>query len=170
MKAQWCSMNSLALFIGLWVGAPPAQAFYDPSLARWINRDPIGESGFELVRASHAWKAHPEFRHAVFVQNGPVNLTDPEGLTSGWECLGMVCKALWKSSVCIASVPVGTLGCGEICSTAGPWACVACVVVAVDFTVESCTSAYEAWQTFHKHVQNGDCPVYVPEGYPPISM
>jgi RHS repeat-associated protein len=36
--------TSLALFLFL-SAAQIASAFYDPSLGRWLNRDPIGEKG-----------------------------------------------------------------------------------------------------------------------------
>jgi RHS repeat-associated protein len=58
--------------------------FYDPSLQRWLNTDPLGEKGFELSRNSQ-----PEPRTAemvqgpnlyCFVRNSPVHLIDPLGL------------------------------------------------------------------------------------------
>jgi len=39
----------LGLFGAMFVLALPAHAFYDPSLARWINRDPIGELSATLL-------------------------------------------------------------------------------------------------------------------------
>jgi uncharacterized protein RhaS with RHS repeats len=46
--------------------AEHASAFYDPSLGRWINRDPIGEAG--------------GLNLYTFVQNRPVNAVDRNGL------------------------------------------------------------------------------------------
>ena len=54
----------LALFI-LLTTAHLASAFYDPSLGRWINRDPIGEKGGKNLH--------------VFVGNAPVNNVDALG-------------------------------------------------------------------------------------------
>ncbi len=44
--------------------------FYDPSLQRWINQDPIGEAGGINLYG--------------FVGNDPVNRVDPWGLTDEW--------------------------------------------------------------------------------------
>jgi hypothetical protein len=69
------------ILVYLWFGlAGPASGFYDPSVQRWINRDPIGESGFETGRGfvGRGWilVSHD---HA-FVLNKPVNLRDAFGL------------------------------------------------------------------------------------------
>jgi hypothetical protein len=36
------------------LGANTASAYYSPSTGRWLSRDPMGEPGFELLRASSA--------------------------------------------------------------------------------------------------------------------
>ena len=65
MRTRWGSLRLLALVIGLWACPRPAVAYYDPSLARWINRDPISEKGgINLHR---------------FVGNGPSDHLDPDG-------------------------------------------------------------------------------------------
>jgi hypothetical protein len=48
------------------IGVQSAWGFYDPSVGRWINRDPIGEEGGLNLYA--------------FVENNPVISTDPFGL------------------------------------------------------------------------------------------
>ncbi len=53
----------LALLLG---GSYVAQAFYDPTVGRWINRDPIGERGGKNL-----------YR---FVNNNPAIWVDPDGL------------------------------------------------------------------------------------------
>jgi hypothetical protein len=54
----WLLLSTRALI-------PDAQAYYDPSLQRWINRDPIGEKGgMNLYQ---------------YVGNSPLARTDPNG-------------------------------------------------------------------------------------------
>lgn len=65
-----------------------ASAMYDPSLGRWINRDPLGEPGFHAIRRVAEGKTRPG-RLTVgaeliagpnlywFVGNRPINVTDP---------------------------------------------------------------------------------------------
>jgi hypothetical protein len=45
MKTTWCLLRLSFLFFSLWACPRIAHAYYDPSLARWINRDPIAERG-----------------------------------------------------------------------------------------------------------------------------
>jgi RHS repeat-associated protein len=63
--------------------------FYDPNLQRWPNRDPLGETGFELIH--YAGKAGmmtlrnslgliAEPNPYLFVVNNPSGYTDPVGL------------------------------------------------------------------------------------------
>ena len=54
--------------------------FYDPSTGRWLNRDPLAELGFELLRSgdSDVFGDGPNLYH--FVGNNPINRTDPLGL------------------------------------------------------------------------------------------
>jgi hypothetical protein len=82
------TVSSLFLLC-LAASAPPASAFYDPSIQRWINRDPRGEIGFEALR-----KGFPVDRTALqnstdlrqdgdpyrFSGNSPGTHVDPEGL------------------------------------------------------------------------------------------
>src|SRR5206468_9938689 len=60
--------------------------FYDPNLQRWINRDPIGEQGFELLRAGPQRARRPMYAKAsatpvlanlyAFVGNSPLERID----------------------------------------------------------------------------------------------
>src|SRR5207245_9136483 len=43
--------------------------FYDPNLQRWLNRDPIGESGFEAIRRE-ATTRYKSLSHEVAVLSG----------------------------------------------------------------------------------------------------
>jgi hypothetical protein len=70
-----------AMFVSLWLGlAGPASGFYVPTVQRWINRDPIGESGFELARKSIGIAVIYPSPADVFVFNSPISLRDPVGL------------------------------------------------------------------------------------------
>jgi RHS repeat-associated protein len=55
--------------------------FYDPNLQRWINRDPLGEPGFELLRRGgpEAFGDGPNLYH--FVKNNPEARIDAIGLS-----------------------------------------------------------------------------------------
>lgn len=78
------------------VSAPHlASAYYDPGVQRWINRDPLGESGFETARCL----VPPQLRRLLppgeylqganlygFLQNRPLSAVDPEGLASTAFC------------------------------------------------------------------------------------
>jgi RHS repeat-associated protein len=60
----------------------PAHAYYDPGAQRWINRDPIGEPGFELLRGIRMPNnGYPNLY--VFVGNDPVQGIDELGLAYG---------------------------------------------------------------------------------------
>jgi len=72
-----------------------ASAYYDPGVQRWINRDPIGQSGFELARNSRlriTWSfLQPAERFEgphlyVFTENAPISRVDALGLDWGpWD-------------------------------------------------------------------------------------
>jgi hypothetical protein len=81
-----------------------ASGFYDPGLQRWINRDPVGEAGFQVLRGarnvSHGHKVasspgrwtlgggrNNENRHLV-LRNDPVHNIDPVGLIEFEGCDG----------------------------------------------------------------------------------
>ena len=57
-----------------------ASAHYDPSLQRWINRDPIGEAGFEKLRGRVAAGSAAGANSYAYILNNPVNEVDPLGL------------------------------------------------------------------------------------------
>jgi RHS repeat-associated protein len=60
--------------------------FYDPNLQRWLNRDPIGENGFEAVRKHRALASLGEPNRYQFVYNDPLSEYDPFGLISEADC------------------------------------------------------------------------------------
>jgi RHS repeat-associated protein len=87
--------------------------FYDPNLQRWINRDPILESGFETIRNDHLIRAlcskvHRESLEGPnlysFVSNEPNSHIDKYGLMRVNACpseavvicgLGCAAKGAW---------------------------------------------------------------------------
>ena len=74
----------LALFI-LLAAAQLASAFYDPSLGRWINRDPITENGFRMLSKPQSFSRSGELNLYAFVKNQPIGELDPLGLKI-WVC------------------------------------------------------------------------------------
>src|SRR5207248_2214019 len=54
--------------------------FYDPNLQRWLNRDPLGENGFESIRhkKTSVWGTGPN--PYVFLKNSAVFVLDSWGL------------------------------------------------------------------------------------------
>ncbi|HEY5909856.1 MAG TPA: RHS repeat-associated core domain-containing protein, partial [Verrucomicrobiae bacterium] len=54
--------------------------FYDPTLQRWINRDPVDEPGFNLARRNRATISLGEPNMYLFVSNDPVSNSDLFGL------------------------------------------------------------------------------------------
>jgi hypothetical protein len=98
--------KSIIVVLSVLLTAQIASAYYCPSTGRWLSRDPIGEPGFENLRAASAlpeagqvvspvslplgrWidrdpisTANDPDRYA-FVKNAPINLVDPLGLRFG---------------------------------------------------------------------------------------
>jgi len=56
--------------------------FYDPILQRWLNRDPLGEPGFELVKGHEPDLLRDGPNLYAFVRNNSVNRIDPFGLAT----------------------------------------------------------------------------------------
>jgi len=100
----------LLFFLSL---APIASAFYDPSLGRWINRDPLGDAmsipteRFAETRATAGelltayWTAPYEPiigpNLHLFLANNPGNFIDPYGLSS---IHAQVTSAVAQGDVC----------------------------------------------------------------------
>lgn len=61
--------------------AQQTSAFYDPSVQRWVNRDPINELGLQaLIRRNNHVFITEELHLYKFVHNKPINGVDPHGL------------------------------------------------------------------------------------------
>ena len=59
-----------------------ASAFYDPCLGRWVNRDPLGESGFDVIRAHSSSVLIDDHNLHRLVSNNPINNNDYMGLAA----------------------------------------------------------------------------------------
>jgi RHS repeat-associated protein len=71
--------------------------FYNPALQRWLNRDPLGEPGFEAAEQLGEDFSSPGPKLYTFVQNDAVNQIDPAGLEekkakSYWEWVQEMAK------------------------------------------------------------------------------
>ena len=117
MKAK---TNIILIFVALayWLGLCNASAFYDPGQQRWLNRDPIGEQGFEVVR----WKKASIERHSnlyEFVNNNPLEHIDYFGLSASETLL----ESFWESIKAGADLPGDAASLFEIfgnsCNTLG---------------------------------------------------
>ncbi len=63
-----------------------AKAFYDPSIGRWVNRDPLGDEGFKVTKdvfLTQNRRIKTELTLYPFVSNDPINRFDPLGLSEG---------------------------------------------------------------------------------------
>ena len=58
-----------------------AKAFYDPGIQRWVNRDPLGEPGFETVRAGTPTPQYGPPKTYLFLENAPNGFVDSDGLS-----------------------------------------------------------------------------------------
>ena len=101
-----------ALFAALW-SAQTALAWYDPSTARWLTRDPIREPGFELLHQKGSPGSQDSNAYR-FVRNDPLDHQDAFGLQVSVASPGAgqaACQLLTATGATIAaalgSVPVG---------------------------------------------------------------
>ena len=60
---------------------------YDPRLQRWVQRDPISELGFRRLALVAVPGAGMDLNQYTYVRNGPLNLTDPHGLSCWSDCM-----------------------------------------------------------------------------------
>jgi hypothetical protein len=92
----------LAALLAYWVGLCNVSAFYDPGTQRWLNRDPIDENGFVLVRTGYQLPRFAPLLFAAarrpldmnafgFVGNDPEDRYDPFGMDS--QCSNDCAKA-----------------------------------------------------------------------------
>ena len=132
--------------------------FYDPNLQRWLNRDPIGEVGFETVRRASGPPIgdRPSLRPAVarggpnlyaFCHNRPTTLWDAYGLSACTDMCDQQYQANLASCSKAAKCVAAGLGAGgAVLGTViwGPWGGV--VVGGIDagggwlVTIDACVS------------------------------
>ncbi len=88
MKNKMFTTMLVAVF-AVFILADAASAYYSPRMGRFLNRDPIGETGALVVKAANATNpfiardpirpdADPN-RYAA-LRNSPMNLVDPDGM------------------------------------------------------------------------------------------
>ena len=79
--------------------------FYDANLQRWINRDPLGERGFELLRGHWARSLTTDGPNEyLFVYNDPENASHSQGLWCFYSllvCPGKPCKMIVTTLVAV---------------------------------------------------------------------
>lgn len=70
-----------AVLLTLLASVQLTSAFYDPTVQRWINRDPIGETGFALVQYGRAGVIGSSQNPYLFLRNSPLIRIDAFGLS-----------------------------------------------------------------------------------------
>jgi hypothetical protein len=78
MNAKTLRIMPCLMLLACCLGTPAVSGFYDPSIQRWVNRDPIGESG-----GRNLYK---------FVHNSPTRYIDPNGQFVFRLCQVMSCQ------------------------------------------------------------------------------
>ena len=112
MKTQMKAMFGCLVLLAALSAPHLASAYYDPGVQRWINRDPLGEPGFEAIRSANriinaeavihlpsparvttAMGAIESANFYTFIKNHPTGIFDPLGLrhwylfVAGWQAL-----------------------------------------------------------------------------------
>jgi RHS repeat-associated protein len=85
--------------------------FYDPILQRWVNRDPVREAGFSLVRRDSSHSIDDDVNLYTFVRNGPLNQVDPFGLNT--ISFTRPCRGS-EAAKCAAQCPHGVKSCNVV--------------------------------------------------------
>lgn len=119
-----------------------AHAFYDASVGRWVNRDPLGEPGHETLINTQS-RAHYGFAELLpegpslygFVQNNPVVFYDADGRVIPLIIGGGV--ALTTAQAVAASFGVGLIAC-----LASP-PCAQAIRTALANLISRCTPKYK---------------------------
>jgi len=112
-------LNTVQICIALliyWAGLCNASAFYDSGAQRWLNRDPIEENGFEILRERNAvmvlidGQSKDLYR---FIDNSAINTVDWFGLAIIYSACSASeaaqCSALGYNG-CLNWHNYGTLG------------------------------------------------------------
>ena len=112
MKSMKAKMQTLRMAIALVLAlftSQAALAFYAPSAQRWLNRDPLGEPGFEAARRHRGTKDSFSLGVAaevsqgqnlyLFVGNNPVHFFDSLGLDAFCDQLDKLMKELSEKAM-----------------------------------------------------------------------
>ena len=109
MKTHTHTVFIVIALVAYWLGLCNASAFYDPGAQRWLNRDPLGERGFQIIKAAAAMPKS-EFRVDIstririrpdslelytFAGNAPDDYIDIFGLKKD---TGALIDALWEAT------------------------------------------------------------------------
>ena len=86
MNAKLKRWLRTGVVLAVLVLACPVHAFYNPSTGRWLNRDPLGEPGFELIRQRHPLVLGDGPNQYLFIRNNPPAFFDPFGLCPEDPC------------------------------------------------------------------------------------
>jgi hypothetical protein len=107
----------------------PARAFYDPGTQRWLNRDPVREEGFGVVRKSQREPGPQPDKLRKLVLEGPNTQRFAKNILAGaGENLYAFVRnepiahldSLGLQSICPLPCPPGALwGCVKECVNAG---------------------------------------------------
>ena len=109
MKARNNIVLIVLALLAYWLGLCNASAFYDPGQQRWLNRDPLGERGFHILRtaatmpktesrgeiSSMIWTKPDSLELYTFVGNAPGDYIDILGLEKD---PGTLLDALWEAT------------------------------------------------------------------------
>jgi RHS repeat-associated protein len=92
----------LAAMLGLFVWAETASAFYNPTIGKWLSRDPIGELGHQTLLAKRSNRVlFGDGNFYLFVDNNPLAKTDPDGcspIVVGEAVIGIVAACAFPQS------------------------------------------------------------------------
>jgi RHS repeat-associated protein len=81
MKMQKYQPVKILSLLAFLLGTSAAFGFYDPAAQRWVNRDPIGEPGFDRKRTGNdAVLRHDDLNGYRFIANNPIGNVDGFGL------------------------------------------------------------------------------------------
>jgi hypothetical protein len=116
MKTLKAKLIRAFAMLALIFGTSTTYGFYDPAVQRWVNRDPLDELGFEVLRGGQAGLLGDGPNFYTFVQNDPIDRGDYLGLYgSSIENAVRACMALptpAQRAECMEEL-IDTLGGGQ---------------------------------------------------------
>lgn len=88
LRPRWLSTQTLLLI--LLAGAPLAEAYYDPGIQRWINRDPLKETGHSTLLHTRVGRGRSAIGNlSLFVKNNSIGNYDSDGRLVGYILAGI---------------------------------------------------------------------------------